>query len=213
MPCTTVIGVVENAVHDPVADHPMRYYLPEAQLDWGATWLLLRMRRNPAEAAEDVRRTLQAVMPGQALVTVQSAREMFDVKRRSWLVGATMFVGFGLLALIVAAVGLYGVIAYSVAQRMHELGVRIALGAQQRDIVRLVVGQGVRFAIAGAIVGSGLALVAARWIQPLLFRQSATDPFVFGVVGLLLVAVAFAASALPALRATRADPNTVLRTD
>ncbi|MEX2154192.1 MAG: ABC transporter permease [Gemmatimonadaceae bacterium] len=213
MPCTTVVGVAENAVHDPVADHPMRYYLPEAQADFGATWLLLRMRRDPAVAAEEVRRALQAVMPGQALVTVRPARELFDAKRRSWRVGATLFVGFGVLALLVAAVGLYGVIAYNVAQRMHELGVRIALGAQARDVVQLVIGQGVRFALAGVAVGSALALVAARWIQPLLFQQSARDPAVFGLVGFLLMAVALFASAIPALRATRADPTTVLRTE
>ncbi len=213
MPCTTVVGIAENAVHDPVADFPMRYYLPEAQLDYGATWLLLRMRRDPEAAAEDVRRTLQSVMPGQALVTVRPARELFDAKRRSWLVGATMFVGLGVLALLVAAVGLYGVIAYNVTQRMHELGVRIALGAQGGDIVRLVIGQGARFTVAGLLIGSGLSFAAARWIQPLLFQQSARDPLVFVVVGAILVAVALLASGVPAFNATRADPNTVLRTE
>jgi ABC-type antimicrobial peptide transport system permease subunit len=200
-------------VYNPAADYPLRYYLPEAQLDFGATWLLLRMRRDPAIAAEDVRRALQAVIPGQAHVAVQPAREMFDAKRRSWLVGATMFAAFGVLALVVAAVGMYGVIAYNVAQRMHEIGVRVALGAQAPDVVRLVVGQGVRLAAAGVVGGSGLALVAARFIQPLLFEQSARDPRVFTVVGLLLIAVALIASAVPAATAMRADPNTVLRAE
>jgi predicted permease len=213
MPCTTIVGVVENAVHDPIADLPMRYYLPEAQLDFGATWLLLRMRRDPAVAAEDVRRALQAVMPGQSLVTVRPARELFDAKRRSWLVGATMFVGFGILALLVAAVGLYGVIAYDVAQRMHEMGVRMALGAQAADVVRLVIGQGVRLAAVGLVVGSALALAAARWVQPLLFQQSAKDPAVFAVVGALLIGVALAASAVPAAKAVRANPGAVLRAE
>jgi putative ABC transport system permease protein len=144
---------------------------------------------------------------------VRPAREMFDAKRRSWLVGATLFGGFGLLALLVAAVGLYGVIAYTVAQRMHELGVRIALGAPARDIVRLVVGQGARFAIIGFGVGSAIAFAASRWVQPLLFQQSARDPRVFGAVGVVLIAVALAASWIPALKATRADPNTVLRAE
>jgi predicted permease len=213
MPCTTVIGVAENAVHDPIADHPMRYYLPESQLDFGVTQLLLRMRRDPAAATEDVRRALQGIMPGQAIVAVQPARELLDAKRRSWLVGATMFVALGVLALVVAAVGVYGVIAYTVAQRMHELGVRFALGARDGDILRLVLGLGARFALAGVAVGSVLALVAARWIQPLLFQQSARDPLVFGVVGLLLIAIALLASGAPALRAMRADPNTVLRAE
>jgi len=213
MPCTTVIGVAENVVHDPVADLPLRYYVPEEQFDFGARWLLLRMRRDPAAAAEDVRRDLQAVMPGQSLVTVQPARNLVDAKARSWLVGATMFVGFGVLALVVAGVGLYGVIAYTVAQRMHELGVRIALGAQGRDVVRLVVGQGISFAMAGVVVGLAVALFAARWIQPLLFKQSARDPLTYAGVSGLIVLVAVVASAAPAFRATRADPNTALRSD
>jgi ABC-type antimicrobial peptide transport system permease subunit len=200
-------------VHDPIADHPMRYYLPESQLDFGVTQLLLRMRRDPAAATEDVRRALQGIMPGQAIVAVQPARELLDAKRRSWLVGATMFVALGVLALVVAAVGVYGVIAYTVAQRMHELGVRFALGARDGDILRLVLGLGARFALAGVAVGSVLALVAARWIQPLLFQQSARDPLVFGVVGLLLITIALLASGAPALRAMRADPNTVLRAE
>ena len=124
-----------------------------------------------------------------------------------------MFVAFGGLALLVAAVGLYGVITYNVAQRMHELGVRIALGAQSRDVVRLVVGQGVRFALAGVTIGLGLALLAARWIQPLLFEQSARDPAVYAVVGGLLLVVAMIASGVPAARATRADPNSALRAE
>jgi putative ABC transport system permease protein len=213
MPCTTIVGVVENAVHDPVADLPLRYYLPEAQLDFGTPWLLLRMRREPGAAAEDVRRTLQAVMPGQSLVTVRPARELFDAKRRSWLVGATLFVGFGVLALLVAAVGLYGVIAYEVAQRMHEMGVRMALGARATDVVRLVAGQGMRLAVAGLGVGTTIALAASRWIQPLLFQQSATDPAAFAVVGAVLIGAALVASAVPAARAVRADPSTVLRAE
>jgi len=105
------------------------------------------------------------------------------------------------------------VIAYNVAQRMHELGVRVALGAQASDVVRLVVGQGIRFAVAGVTVGTVLALLAARWVQPLLFEQSARDVRVFALVGGVLVAVAVVASSLPARRATRVDPNTVLRAD
>jgi predicted permease len=213
MPCTTVIGVAENAVHNPIADYPFRYYLPEAQLDVGSTSLLLRLRRDPALVAEDIRRALQAVMPGQSLVTVELARDAFDAKRRSWLVGATMFVAFGVLALLVAAVGLYGVIAYNVVQRMHELGVRVALGAQSGDVGRLIVGQGVRLALAGLTIGAAIALAAGRWIQPLLFQQTARDPMVFGVVAALLMFVAVIASAVPAARAMRADPNTVLRSE
>jgi putative ABC transport system permease protein len=214
MPCAEVVGIAENAVHDPVKDQPLRYYLPLGQ--WpaeGASLVVLRMRGDPGAAAEWVRRALQAVMPGQQYVTVQPMAEMLGVQRRSWHVGATMFVAFGVLALVVAAVGLYGVIAYTVGQRMHELGVRIALGARQTDVLQLVMGFGVRVAAAGVAGGCAIAFATARWIEPLLFRQSARDPVVLGVVAAIMALVAVAASAIPAVRATRADPNTVLRTD
>jgi ABC-type antimicrobial peptide transport system permease subunit len=103
------------------------------------------------------------------------------------------------------------VIGYNVAQRTHELGVRVALGARASNVVRLVVGQGVRFGLLGVLTGSALAFAAARWLEPLLFQQSATDPVVFGAVGVVLLAVAIAASWLPAWRASRADPNIALR--
>jgi ABC-type antimicrobial peptide transport system permease subunit len=124
-----------------------------------------------------------------------------------------MFVAFGVLALVVTAVGLYGVIGYNVTQRMHELGVRVALGAQARDILGLVVGQGVRFAGAGIALGTVLAYGASRWIEPLLFEQSATDPMVYSLVAAVLLFVGLVASAAPAMRASRADPNTALRSE
>jgi len=214
IPCTRVVGVAEDAMHDPLADQPLRYYLPMDQFpSEGGSYLVLRLRGSPERMAEDVRRALQVVMPGQQYVTTQPMSELLDAQRRSWRAGAAMFVAFGVLALVVAAVGLYGVIAYDVGQRMHELGVRIALGAQGSDVVRLVVARGVRLAVGGIAIGSALAIGAGRWIEPLLFRQSATDPAVFGLVALVLVAVAVAACSAPAARAVRADPNTVLRAD
>ncbi len=215
MPCTTVIGVAEDAIQrDLLNDRHFHYYLPIIQFQpAGGFALLLRMKGDAKSQVEAVRKRLQQVMPGQTYVTVRPLEELVAGQRRSWQVGATMFVAFGVLALLVAAVGLYGVITYNVAQRMHELGVRIALGAQSADVVRLVVGQGVRFAVAGVGLGLALALLAARWIQPLLFQQSAQDPATYGMVAALLLTVALLASAFPAFRATRADPNTALRSD
>ncbi len=214
MPCTTVIGIAEDAVQNSLLEDDKRfhYYLPITQFRPAEGFaLMLRVRGDPVRQVEGVRRALQAVMPGSSYVNVRPMRELVDGQRRSWKVGATMFVAFGVLALLVAAVGLYGVITYNVAQRMHEIGVRIALGAQWRDVVRLVVGQGVRFAVAGVVLGLGLALLAGKWIQPLLFQQSARDPATFGAMAALLLAVALVASTMPAVRATRADPNSALR--
>ena len=214
-PCTTVVGIAENAAYENFTDdkHFVQYVLGQTG-HLAGNKLLLRVTGPRAESFVEVaRRALQRAMPGEGYVTVQPFEDLVDAQRRSWELGATMFVAFGALALLVAAVGLYGVIAYTVAQRMHELGVRIALGAQQRDVVRLVVGQGVSFAIAGVVIGLSVAFVAARWIQPLLFQQSATDPLTYGAVGAIILIVALVASAIPARRATRADPNVALRVD
>ena len=132
---------------------------------------------------------------------------------RSWRLGATMFVAFGLLALALAAIGLYSVIAYTVAQRTHEMGVRVALGAQVRDIVLLVVRDGVAVSVIGLAVGAAAAIAASGWIAPLLFKESPRDPMVFGAVTVTLLAVAVAASSIPALRAARVDPQKALRAE
>ena len=122
-----------------------------------------------------------------------------------------MFVAFGVLALVVAAVGLYGVIGYNVAQRTRELGVRVALGARKQHILRLITGEGMRLTFLGVVIGASIAGVAGRWIEPLLFQQHALDPVVFGGVAGAMLLVALAASVIPAWRAARADPNVALR--
>jgi putative ABC transport system permease protein len=214
MPCTTVVGIAEDMVQgDLTSDKKYQYYLPLEQASPSGGFVMLRMRGDPAAQQEAVRKAMQRVMPGQSYVTTKPFIEIVDEQRRSWQLGATMFVAFGVLALVVAAVGLYGVIGYNVTQRMHELGVRVALGAQARDILGLVVGQGVRFALAGVALGTLLAYAASRWLEPLLFRQSARDPVVYTAVGTVLVLVALAASGAPAVRASRADPNSALRSE
>jgi len=117
------------------------------------------------------------------------------------------------LALLLAAVGLYSVIAYNVVQRTHELGVRIALGAHVGNVLGLVVGQGVRLGVAGIVIGGMIAFSAARWLKPLLFQESARDPAVYALVAAVLLAVAVVASYVPARRAARVDPNVALRAE
>jgi ABC-type antimicrobial peptide transport system permease subunit len=124
-----------------------------------------------------------------------------------------MFSIFGALALVLAAIGLYSVIAYNVAQRTHEMGVRVALGAQARDVIRLIVSEGLRIVLPGVALGAVLALLAGKWIAPLLFQVSPQDPPVLVGVVAILVAVAIVASWLPARRAARVDPNQALRAD
>ena len=215
MPCVTVVGIAEDMVQRDITGGPrFHYYLPIEQFTrtYG-NGMLLRLRGDPAVEGERVRRELQRVMPGASYLTVQPLRDIVQSAQRSWRIGATMFVAFGVLALVVAAVGLYGVIGYNVTQRMHELGVRVALGAQRWDILRLVVGQSLRMVVAAVCLGALVAFLAGRWVQPLLFQQSAADPLVYAGVAAMMIVVALAASALPALRASRADPNLALRSE
>ena len=149
----------------------------------------MRTRGNAADYLEPIRRELQREMPGASYVTVTPFATIFGGETKSWQLGTTTFVAFGILALVIAAIGLYSVIAYNVAQRTHEMGVRVALGAQARDVVRLVLSEGMRLGVAGVVIGAGVALVAGKWVKPLLFEQSPRDPLVFGVVTVVLLGV------------------------
>ncbi|MGB6524724.1 MAG: FtsX-like permease family protein, partial [Candidatus Acidiferrales bacterium] len=118
---------------------------------------------------------------------------------------------FGALALILACIGLYGLLSYEVSRRTREIGIRMALGAQQRDVLRLVVGQGIMLAIVGAVVGIGVALGVTRYLKSMLYDIHANDPATMIGVAILLMLVAIAACYIPARRATRVDPMVALR--
>lgn len=124
-----------------------------------------------------------------------------------------MFGAFGVLALVLAAVGLYSVLSYDVSRRAHELGVRLALGATAAIVARLVVGAGMRVTLVGGVIGVAAAVAAGRVVAPLLFRTSPRDPVVFATVGAVLLGAALAATLVPAWRAMRVDPMTALRSE
>jgi putative ABC transport system permease protein len=214
-PCRYVVGVAED-IHSESIEPESKlffYYMPALQWKPQEGGLFVRTRVDPTVTAEPLRRALQREMPGTAFVTVKPLGNIVGEKMRSWIVGATLFTAFGVLALVLAAVGLYSVIAYNVTQRRHELGVRLALGCARTGIVRLVVAESLRFALAGIVIGGAVAFAAGRWIGPLLFQQSPRDPAVFAVVTLVLLGVAITASWIPALRAARLDPKTALQSD
>jgi predicted permease len=214
MPCTYVVGIAENTKAQSLgADSSYYYYLPAAQFRPQSGGLFVRTRGDAAAMKEALRKSLQPLMPGASYVNVTPFAQVMGSEKASWRLGATMFVVFGALALVIAGIGLYSVIAYNAAQRTHELGIRRALGAQAADVMRLVVTDGLRVALVGVVVGIAVALWAGKWIQALLFEVSARDPVVFLSVTATLVVVAAVASWLPALRASKVDANVALRTE
>lgn len=213
-PCRTVIGVVENIKQDGLRDDPgLAYYVPTLQTGEFEGQMLVRVNGLASTHAEAVRRDLQQEMPPSAYVVVRPMSRILTNVTRSWRLGATMFTAFGVLALTLAAVGLYSVIAYAVAQRTHEVGVRIALGAQVSDVVRLVIHDGLKVVLVGIVIGIGLAVAGSFLLAPLLFHVSPVDPLVLVSVAVTLIAVGIVASAIPAFRASRLDPARALRAE
>jgi ABC-type antimicrobial peptide transport system permease subunit len=217
LPCARIVGVVEDTPKFALKEDPaMQYYIPlgtERKLGFGGRKMFVRPAGDVAGLRQQLRAELSRLDPTISFVTVEMLQDSLDPQIRPWRLGATMFGIFGGLALLVAAIGLYSVIAYLVAQRAHELGVRIALGAQVGNIVALVVRHGVGLAAVGVLVGSALALNGARWIEPLLFDTSPRNPAIFAVVAIVLLVVALLASVVPAWRASRVDPIEALRAD
>jgi putative ABC transport system permease protein len=213
MPCTTVIGIAEDVRRGSMSETEMHYYMPISQFHPADGGLFVRTRGPAADKTDAVRRALQALMPGVSYVNVTPMSTIIAPQIRSWKVGAIMFAVFGALALVLAAIGLYSVIAYNVTQRTHEMGVRVALGAQSGDVMQLIVREGLRIVIPGVVLGTAISLVAGQWVAPLLFNVSPKDPPVMVAVVTTLVGVAIFASWVPARRAARVDPNEALRAD
>ena len=163
--------------------------------------------------ANVVRNEVIAVDGQQAVSEIKTMDEILDMSLSQRRLTMLLLVVFGSVALVLAAVGLYGVMAYSVEQRIQELGIRRALGAHQRDIVRLIVGRALCLTLMGAIFGLGGALALTRTMQTLLFQVSSTDPAIFATVLLVFVLVALVSSSIPVWRALRIDPMSALRTN
>lgn len=218
LPCTRIVGIAADAHRYQViqAGDVVQSYVRLEHAPAFMTRRVLFVRPadgDPAHWVAPVQRAMQAAVTGLPYADVRPMRTLLDPQMRPWRLGAAMFAIFGGIALALAAVGLYGVIAYGVAQRTHEVGVRLALGAQRADVVALVVGHAVRITLAGFVLGLALALAGARWAEPLLFGVSGHDPITFGIACAALLGVAIAASALPARRAAAVDPVTALRAE
>ncbi|HET7373232.1 MAG TPA: FtsX-like permease family protein, partial [Gemmatimonadaceae bacterium] len=214
--CARVVGVARD-VHHMSLKEPA---LPQCYFPWGqdprltdGSVLLVRVGDDPKHVVAALTAILRGTVPGMRSVEIKTFEELLDPQVRPWRVGATLFGIFGVIVVAVAAIGLFSIVSYLVAQRTHELGVRIALGARRGQVLRLILGRGLRTAIAGAVLGSAAAIAIAPRIQPLLFDNRARDPLLLAVVAVALLIVATAASLWPSWRATRVDPLLVLRAD
>jgi predicted permease len=215
--CSQVVGVVRNVLQFRMIrdDRAIVYAPPSHPGAAGALprAMLVRVSGDPATVIPVIRRELQALAPTMPFVQVKPYAELVAPQLQPWRLGATMFTLFGVIALVIATVGLYSVMAYWVAQRRHEIGVRMALGAQRADVVRLVALQSSRAVVAGLVVGGIVALVASRWLTDMLYDTSARDPVVYGGAALALALAAAVASIVPARRSTAVDPAQAIRAE
>lgn len=215
-PCHVVTGIVETVSQRNVIESPQpQYYLPvgSSEASQPAMALVVRARAGAeAIATREVASLLQQEFPdGYPVVTPML--ENLESEYRPWKLGAVLFTGFGLLALVVALVGIYSSISYSVSQRRREFGVRMALGAQVADILNLVLSEGLRVVLIGIALGIGLGLATGKLISALLFGVQPSDPSTLLLVASGLLVVAGLAALVPALRASRVDPAVSLRSD
>jgi predicted permease len=215
-PCSIVIGVAENASRGSLNEEPNpQLYVPPANPAAGSYGdaLFIRVDDDDPATISGIRRTLLALSPRLRYIEIQPISSFNMYELRAWRMGATMFTVFGILALIVAAIGLHSVLAFDVAQRTREIGLRSALGAGTARIISIVVGRAVRMTGIGLAIGVGLALAMAPRIAELLFEVQPRDPATFLITTGVLLVVSIIASSLPALRAARVDPNTALRAE
>jgi len=214
--CTTIVGVALDAV-EWVEDGPPRFiiYRPISErVGAGVNAMLVRsVGDDPRTLVEPIRRAMHGTTPNLPYADVYTMDDAFGGQLGTWKMGAVLFSVFGALALLIASVGVYSAISYGVTQRRQEFGVRMALGAQVDDVVRLVMTQGMRAAVGGVAVGLVAALLAGRFVTDLLFRTSPRNPVVFAIVASVILVVAVVATFVPAWRASRVDPATALRSD
>jgi len=209
-----IVGVVGNVRHEGLGEPPRpTMYVPYKQDVFSAMTVMVRTSGNPADFSANARQAVReidgslptfALAPLTSVVTESVARRRFSMM----LIGV-----FAVVALFLAGVGLYGVVAYTVSQRTQELGLRMAIGAQRGDVLRMVLGSGMKLALLGVVVGLGAALAAAKYASSMLFQVTPFDPWSYAATAVVLLAVSALACYVPARRATAVDPLVALRTE
>jgi putative ABC transport system permease protein len=211
-PWRIIVGVVGDVLHNGLnAPHTLQIYLPNAQYPDSDVLLVVRASKDPASLATAVRGEIAALDPQVPVSGAATMEELVSGSVANQRFGTLLFTLFAAIALLLAAFGIYGVISYGVAQRTHEIGIRMSLGASRRAVLQLVVGEVMRPAFLGAAIGLGAALGLTRLLSRFLFGVKPTDPVTFALVFVLLIGVALLACYLPARRASRVDPMIALR--
>ena len=211
-PWRMVVGVAGDVLHRGLdAPHSLQVYVPNTQWTDSDVLMVVRTANDPASIVAAVRHAIAAVDPQAPVTDVATMDEVVSASVARQRFSVLLFVLFALIALVLASVGIYGVIFYAVAERAHEIGIRMALGAARSDVLRLAVGEGVKPALLGVAVGIAGALALTRLLASLLYGVKPTDPATFVAVSTLLIVVAPLACYIPARRAMRVDPMVALR--
>jgi putative ABC transport system permease protein len=213
-PWLTVVGVFRNIRHWGLDNDPEPSFLrPYSQAAWPVMSIVTKTASAPVAFVASIKSALTAIEPKQPVSGVRTMEDVVGTSVASRRFPMLLLSGFAVLALVLAAVGIAGVVGYSVVQRTQEIGVRMALGAQAGDVLRLVIGHSLAWTLTGVAVGVVASFGLLQFLRALLFGVTPTDPIVLGAVSLLLIGVAVGASYVPARRAMRIDPVSALRGD
>jgi predicted permease len=209
-----VIGVVATGKYSSLGEDPTEFmYFPHRERFSFSMTLLARARTDPQAVTGGIQRIVREMDSDMPLYDVRTMEDHMGIALLPARLGGEVLGGFGLLGLLLAAVGVYGVMAYSVAQRTRELGIRMAVGANRSSVVRLVLAEGMKLAVIGTVLGLVGAAGASQLIKGMLYNVNALDPVAFLGVPLVLISVAALAVYLPARRAASVDPMKALKTD
>ena len=209
-----IVGIVADVKYEGVAEPtPMQIYMPITQETPRDLAVVVRTSGSPGAVRAATERVIHAFDANIPVYSVRTLDDMLATSMARERMSMLVFGVFGLVALTLASVGLYGVVAHGVTERTHEIGIRLALGADRKTVLALVVGQGLSMSLVGTIVGLAASVGLSRSLQGLLFGVTPTDPATFMAVVAILLAVALVACAVPAWRAARLDPSTALRTE
>ena len=213
-PFMRIVGVARDGKYFNIAEEPRTFiWTPLTQDYMSSGSIMVRTTGNPESVFGAVRSELQSLDPNLPLFDVKTLKEHMRLALFPARVAAMVLGVFGLVALLLSAIGIYGITSYAVAQRTHEIGIRMALGAQLGDVLRLVLNHGLKLTLIGAAIGLAGAYMTTQAITSVLYGVSATDPLTFVLVSLLLIAVALVACYVPARRATKVDPLVALRNE